>query len=286
MGNRSYVQINGDDIFESNNSLPVFWIIGTLSTLEMKYREIKKMDMSFLIHGDDNDDDSYNSWFIENKVGIIEVDIETYLAELESRILYFEKKYPKLVFAYLSYIQFFKKDFKKNKKSVITIEFTEYLNFFDNHMMFYDELLKLKQQINNGTFIDLLGYPNNDIEEKNYDILAFTVGFDDYLVATESQITSKILENWENEQIKIERDSNLVTKTKTKWIQLFFCILWFVAAALILVLYQNNSLSNSFSVPKILAWLYDAIGIVPASIVQIVITFIGIFDALPRKIKT
>jgi len=75
-------------------------------------------------------------------------------------------------------------------------------------------------------------------------------------------------------------------RKKINWIGLFFGILWFLGAGLIMVLYLTDNFPYSFKVPQFIGWLYDLIGILPASIVQLVLCFFIIFDSLPRKIKT
>ncbi|MGY3778995.1 hypothetical protein [Isobaculum melis] len=72
-------------------------------------------------------------------------------------------------------------------------------------------------------------------------------------------------------------------KLHIEWVQLFFCTLWFLGALLILVMYAMDDLPNSFSVPRFISWLYDLLGVLPASIIQLVITVIGIFTSFSRK---
>lgn len=81
-------------------------------------------------------------------------------------------------------------------------------------------------------------------------------------------------------------DNNRVenkVKREIKWAQLFFCSLWFIGAVLIFVLYQTDSLSSSFPVPRIIGWIYDLFGIVIGSVIQILVTGLGIFTSFSKK---
>lgn len=71
-------------------------------------------------------------------------------------------------------------------------------------------------------------------------------------------------------------------KLRINWVQLFFFTLWFLAATLILVLHLTDSLDGNFMAPKAIAWLYDLLGVLVASIVQLVLSIIGIFTSFSR----
>lgn len=74
-------------------------------------------------------------------------------------------------------------------------------------------------------------------------------------------------------------------RTKANWVGIFFGSLWFLGAGLGLALYLTDSLPHSIQVPRFVGWLYDLIGFIPASIIQLVLCFFIILDSLPRKIK-
>lgn len=61
-------------------------------------------------------------------------------------------------------------------------------------------------------------------------------------------------------------------REKLSWGMIFFGVLWFLAAILVLALYLTNSLSGSFSIPKILRLFYDILGIVGGSVAQLILS--------------
>ncbi|MDO1605878.1 hypothetical protein Q2T76_07365 [Lactobacillus sp. YT155] len=71
-------------------------------------------------------------------------------------------------------------------------------------------------------------------------------------------------------------------KLKIEWVQLIFCTIWFLGAALVLAGYYGGFLDESFSVPRVIAWLYDLAGVPIASAVQLIITALGIFFSFKR----
>ncbi|MHC5373969.1 hypothetical protein ACYSNU_09195 [Enterococcus sp. LJL120] len=74
-------------------------------------------------------------------------------------------------------------------------------------------------------------------------------------------------------------------KTSIKWVQLFFSALWFIGAGLVMVLDLTNNLPYSFQVPRFIGWLYDLVGVLPASIIQLVLCGLLFFEALPKRKK-
>lgn len=70
---------------------------------------------------------------------------------------------------------------------------------------------------------------------------------------------------------------------KVKWTQLFFSVLWLLAAILIFVLFQTGSLSGSIPIPRFISWAYDLFGVTVASVIQIVLCIFSIVDSFRNK---
>ena len=61
---------------------------------------------------------------------------------------------------------------------------------------------------------------------------------------------------------------------KKDWLGIVFGTIWFLYAAFVLVNYLSGNLSGSFTVPRLLVVIYDIFGVVPGSIVQMVVSAI------------
>ena len=61
---------------------------------------------------------------------------------------------------------------------------------------------------------------------------------------------------------------------KKDWVGIVFGTIWFLYAAVLLVLHLTGNLSGSFKVPTFLLIIYDALGVLPGSIVQLVVSAI------------
>ena len=57
---------------------------------------------------------------------------------------------------------------------------------------------------------------------------------------------------------------------KKDWAGIIFGTIWFLYAAVLLALYLNGS----FKVPRLLLVIYDTLGVLPGSIVQLVVSAI------------
>ena len=61
---------------------------------------------------------------------------------------------------------------------------------------------------------------------------------------------------------------------KKDWAGIIFGTIWFLYAAVLLALYLTGNLNGSFTVPRLLVVIYDIFGVVPGSIVQMVVSAI------------
>ena len=63
---------------------------------------------------------------------------------------------------------------------------------------------------------------------------------------------------------------------KKDWLGIVFGTIWFLYAAFILVNYLFGNLNGSFTVPRLLVVIYDIFGVVPGSIIQMVVSAIEV----------
>ena len=61
---------------------------------------------------------------------------------------------------------------------------------------------------------------------------------------------------------------------KKDWLGIVFGTIWFLYAAFVLVNYLSGNLNGSFTVPRLLLVIYDTLGVLPGSIVQLVVSAI------------
>lgn len=66
---------------------------------------------------------------------------------------------------------------------------------------------------------------------------------------------------------------------------IFIGIVWLLSAILIFVLYNNNSLSDGFQIPRILALPYDMLGVTAGAVVQVVLSLAIIIASVRAIIK-
>ena len=72
-------------------------------------------------------------------------------------------------------------------------------------------------------------------------------------------------------------------KKRIDWIGLLFGVIWFIASLIILIMYFTGSLNGIFSVPRIIAWVYDLLGVVPGALIQMVLSALLILFSVRRK---
>lgn len=66
---------------------------------------------------------------------------------------------------------------------------------------------------------------------------------------------------------------------------IFIGVVWLVSAVLIVVLYNNSSLSDGFQIPSILALPYDILGVTAGAVVQVVLSLAIIIASIKGIIK-
>ena len=67
---------------------------------------------------------------------------------------------------------------------------------------------------------------------------------------------------------------------KKDWLGIVFGTIWFLYAAFILINYLSGNLNSSFSVPRLLVAIYDIFGVVPGSIIQMVVSAIVVIFSI------
>ena len=64
------------------------------------------------------------------------------------------------------------------------------------------------------------------------------------------------------------------------WAGIIFGTIWFLYAAVLLALYLTGNLNGSFTVPRLLVVIYDIFGVVPGSIIQMVVSAIVVIFSI------
>ena len=67
---------------------------------------------------------------------------------------------------------------------------------------------------------------------------------------------------------------------KKDWLGIVFGTIWFLYAAFVLVNYLSGNPNGSFTVPRLLVVIYDIFGVVPGSIVQMVVSAIVVIFSI------
>ena len=67
---------------------------------------------------------------------------------------------------------------------------------------------------------------------------------------------------------------------KKDWLGIAFGTIWFLYATFILINYLSGNLNGSFSVPRLLVAIYDIFGVVPGSIIQMVVSAIVVIFSI------
>lgn len=152
MGNRSYLNVQPDiQLFEANNSLPFFWLMGLLP---QDYSHMQKAI-------EDNRTD----------INIYNAPIRTYLHQAQHNTAYIESVYPLLKTLYNQFLQVLTDEATQHPDANIEIEYSEYLSFYESLSEFYGEIIKFGNELNNN--------------EKNIfffegDVLGAAIGSDEY----------------------------------------------------------------------------------------------------------
>ncbi len=67
---------------------------------------------------------------------------------------------------------------------------------------------------------------------------------------------------------------------KKDWLGIVFGTIWFRYAAFILINYLSGKLHGRFTVPRLLVVIYDLFGVVPGSIIQMVVSAIVVIFSI------
>lgn len=59
---------------------------------------------------------------------------------------------------------------------------------------------------------------------------------------------------------------------KKDWFGIIFGAIWFLASLITLALYLTGNLGTTFPVPRILALVYDVLGVVAGTVIQMVLS--------------
>ncbi|MHC5247382.1 hypothetical protein [Enterococcus sp. LJL90] len=178
MGNRAYLLAGTDcQLFEANNSLPLFWLLGTLPQLPAKQQQIASLTAPQLENfaGEEAYEEAYeeafSTWFTENLVGEIQLASDSYLNNLEENRSYIDSLYPLLSPVYEDFIHVIQQQRATDATVQIIIDYTETINFYSDYLEFYDDLIALCSHVANQQQTNWL-YPK--------DPLGSAIGTDQY----------------------------------------------------------------------------------------------------------
>ncbi|WP_265456206.1 hypothetical protein [Enterococcus sp. HY326] len=146
MGNRAYLLAGTDcQLFEANNSLPLFWLLGALPQLPAKQQAIASLTAPQLEKFAEEEayEEAFSTWFTENLVGEIQLASDNYLKNLEDNRSYIDSLYPLLSPVYEEFVHVIQQQRATDATVPIIIDYTETINFYSDYLEFYDELLAL-----------------------------------------------------------------------------------------------------------------------------------------------
>ncbi|MDH6365683.1 hypothetical protein M2139_002697 [Enterococcus sp. PF1-24] len=137
MGGRSYLEISDELLlFEANNTLPLFWLLGlTLENVQPIEAALQQLDAL-----DIEDEEAYEALLVKAKIGEISVALTTYCQNLEKRRSYIEKVYPHLSGLYADFLKIILAEAAYDNEATITINYLEYLGFYEESLAFYQDL--------------------------------------------------------------------------------------------------------------------------------------------------
>ena len=67
------------------------------------------------------------------------------------------------------------------------------------------------------------------------------------------------------------------------WFGIIFGAIWFLASLLILILSLTGNLTGSIPVPRLLLIVYDILGIIPGTIVQMILSALLFIFSIRKK---
>lgn len=177
MGNRCYLNSELDQIFESNNTLPTFWIMG----------------FSF-IHFDEFRPKQYSSKQTTLLTGLIEISPDEFLHNLQIRSAYISNVYPNLLPIYQNFLAII--EFEAYFTDFFELNFKEYLDSFENESEVW-ELFK-------NLFYSLISMEKTSwINEQN--IVYTTIGSDSYSTHHSSPISEQWRKKFSEKNLRSEQ---------------------------------------------------------------------------------
>ncbi|MGF6907753.1 hypothetical protein [Fusobacterium sp. PH5-44] len=75
-------------------------------------------------------------------------------------------------------------------------------------------------------------------------------------------------------------------KASTNWAGVIFGVIWLFMAVIIFALYLAGNLGPTFSVPRMIKWVYDLLGIQVGSITQIILSLFVIYSSVGKAPKS
>lgn len=165
MGNRCYLTTETAQIFESNNSLPTFWLMGfTEDHLQLLAQQLEYFELAETLS-----DQEFERRLAEKQFGIISLSFETFLQTLDDRSEYISIVYPELFPLYQDFQQLLTAESAYSEK--LELIYLDYLSFFDNTtdiFTAFSELFQALDSFEKTSWID------------QRDILGTTIGSDDF----------------------------------------------------------------------------------------------------------
>lgn len=163
MGNRCYLTTETTQIFESNNSLPTFWIMGLAEEhLQLLAQQLERFELAESLS-----DQEFERRLAEKQFGIITLPFESFLLTLASRSDYISNVYPDLVPLYQDFQELLTEESAYSEK--LELIYLDYLSFFNNTddiFASFSELFKAIDSMEKTNWID------------ERDILGSTIGSD------------------------------------------------------------------------------------------------------------
>lgn len=173
MGNRGYLSADGKMLFESNNSLPAFWLLGFEAEDFQNIQEHIALLQKVMID-DYEDSEAYESYletfFEENaEAGFLSRGRMAYISALQANTAYIEAVYPDLVPLYCAFVR--KLAEAGEGKEKITLGYHEFLGFYDPYQDFLEELFRFAEAVKQKEKTGFI-YLN--------DLRGSTTGYDEY----------------------------------------------------------------------------------------------------------
>ncbi|MGG5370239.1 hypothetical protein [Enterococcus sp. AZ196] len=165
MGNRCYLTTETTQIFESNNSLPTFWLMGLSSEhLVLLSQQLETYELAETLSQKE-----FERRLAEKQFGVIDVSFEDFLQNLDFHSEYLSAVYPDLLPLYHDFQELIAEE--SSYSDNLELIYLDYLLFLEDTA----DLL--------AAFIELFEAMNS-FEETSWineeDILGSTIGYDDF----------------------------------------------------------------------------------------------------------